>query len=59
MLSKMRRLLYEDEREKKRGEQRGEGRGGGENEKTAKRNRDAKRMRRSRPQHGRRTITAR
>lgn len=58
MLSKMRRLLYEDEREKKRGEQRGEGRGG-KNEKTAKRNRDAKRMRRSRPQHGRRTITAR
>lgn len=58
MLSKMRRLLYEDEREKKRGEQRGEGRGE-KNEKTAKRNRDAKRMRRSRPQHGRRTITAR
>lgn len=58
MLSKMRRLLYEDEREKKRGEQREEGRGE-KNEKTAKRNRDAKRMRRSRPQHGRRTITAR
>lgn len=46
MLSKMKRVLYEDERER-------------EKEKTAKRNRDAKRMRRSRPQHGRRTITAR
>lgn len=49
MLSKMKRVLYEDEREKRERE----------NEKTAKRNRDAKRMRTSRPQHGRRTITAR
>lgn len=57
MLSKMKRVLYVDERkEERRKEKRERER---ENEKTAKRNRDAKRMRRSRPQHGRRTITAR